>query len=122
VKRTGRSTTLRGTAPYDRVRSGVTEGSPAAGPVNSERHVDDIEIPALLADALARDTELRQAWEDQTAESRFRLAHRIASALRPDTQRLRLSEVIAILRGRQTRQTTPARPGRRVKRPDRSDD
>ena len=83
---------------------------------------DRVEIPALLADALASSPELRTEWDRQSAGMQRGLAYRITSAKREATQVRRLDEVIDILTGRRTLRTAPPRTGRRTTSPLRRDD
>lgn len=83
---------------------------------------DAVDVPPSLAERLAVNAELTRLWEEQTPGMQRGLAYRVASAKRQATQARRVDEVIDILEGKRSLRTAPARPGRRVRRPDRSDD
>ena len=60
---------------------------------------DDVDVPAELAQRLARVKRLRTAWERQTPGTQRGLAHFIESAKRTETRATRLAQVEAALLG-----------------------
>ncbi len=60
---------------------------------------DDVDVPAELADALARSAKRRKAWTSHTAGTQRGLAHFVESAKRAETRQKRLDAVLAALDG-----------------------
>lgn len=58
---------------------------------------DAVIVPEDLQDALDRDAAAQKIWDALTPGRRRGMAHRVASALRPDTRAQRILEVLEIL-------------------------
>jgi hypothetical protein len=60
---------------------------------------DAVEVPERLANALARDPQMRALWQATTPGKQRALAYMVASAKRAGTQDQRVDKVAAVLRG-----------------------